>query len=118
MQHVADDHYFYDPMNPSDPRTNINAKNPRLTNESRLNNGVNTEFYRYKGDYVKLKNIQIGYTLPSKWTRKVKMDKLRLYVSGENLLTLTNYPGLDPEMGTSVNYPLMKQYAIGAQISF
>ena len=46
------------------------------------------------------------------------MDKLRLYVSGENLLTLTNYPGLDPEMGTSVTYPLMKQYAIGAQISF
>ena len=118
MQSVADDHYFYDPMNPEDPRTNINAKNPRLTNESRLNNGVNTEFYRYKGDYLKLKNLQIGYTLPSKWTRKLKMDKFRVYVSGENLLTLTNYPGLDPEMGTSVTYPLMKQYAIGAQISF
>ena len=46
------------------------------------------------------------------------VEKLRFYFSGENLLTITDYPGLDPEVGTSITYPLTKQFAFGLQLSF
>lgn len=117
-QRIADDHYFYDPENPSDPRTNINASYPRLTDQTQRNNSASSTFWMYKGDYLKLKNLQIGYTLPKQMTSKLLISKFRVYLSGENLLTLTQFPGLDPEIGTAVTYPLIRQYAIGAQITF
>ena len=83
-----------------------------------LSNGTKSTFYKYKGDYIKLKNLQIGYTLPQKWVKTIRMNKIRVYASGENLLTITQFPGLDPEMGASVTYPLTRQFAIGAQITF
>ena len=49
---------------------------------------------------------------------KVYIQNLRLYVTGENLLTITPYPGLDPEIGSSVSYPTMRQYAFGLNITF
>jgi len=52
-----------------------------------------------KGDYLKLKNLSFGYTLPQKYTRKIKMEKLRLYFSAQNLFTITRYSGNDPEIG-------------------
>ena len=115
---VADDHYFYNPDNPSDPRTNIGAAYPRLTYETDLGNALESDFYEYRGDYLKLKNIQIGYTLPEHITRKFFVRQLRFFVSGENILTLTGYPGLDPEKGSAIGYPLMRQYTAGAQITF
>ena len=52
-----------------------------------------------KGDYFKLKNLSVGYTFPSKWTTKAKINKLRLYFSAQNLFTITKYSGNDPELG-------------------
>lgn len=115
---VADDHYFYDPSAKDDLRTNIYATFPRLRNSSQGDNGLQSDFWLYKGDYFKLKNAQIGYTFPKKWMEKIRMDKIRVYLSGENLLTITQFPGLDPEIGTSVGYPLIRQYAVGLQVSF
>lgn len=115
---VADDHYFFDPENPSDERTNINGKYPRLTYNTQRDNALASDFWYYKGDYIKLKNIQVGYTLPAKLTQHVKVEKVRIYLSGENLLTITSYPGLDPEKLSSISYPLTRQFAIGAQITF
>ena len=115
---IADDHYFYNPENPEDARTNLTATYPRLTLDTVLSNGTKSTFYKYKGDYIKLKNLQIGYTLPQKWVKTIRMNKIRVYASGENLLTITQFPGLDPEMGASVTYPLTRQFAIGAQITF
>ena len=115
---VAYDHYFFDPNNPDDPRTNIKGKYPRLTEGTSLSNRETSDFYEYKGDYLKLKTVQLGYTLPAKWTAKAAMKQLRVFVSGENLLTLTSYPGLDPEKGTSIGYPLMRQVTFGAQVTF
>lgn len=112
---LADGRYFYDPENPNDSRTNINSKYPRLGAKS---TGSGSTFWEYKGDYLKLKNIQIGYTLPSSVTSKVKIDKLRIYATADNLFTITGYPGLDPEIGTDITYPLMKQYAFGIQLTF
>ncbi len=115
-QRIADNHYFYDPDNPSDSRTNINGKYPRLTTS--VKNNEISDWYEYKGDYFKLKNLTIGYTLPEKWTKKFYVSQLKFFVSGENLLTFTSYPGMDPEIGTDVAYPLMRQYTVGAQITF
>ena len=53
------------------------------------------------GSYMRLKNVAIGYTLPQRLIGRVGMDNLRVYVSGQNLLTLTGYSGLDPELGTN-----------------
>ena len=82
------------------------------------NTGTASEFWEYKGDYLKLKNIQLGYTFPSSLMRRIRIDKLRIYATADNIFTITDYPGLDPEIGTSITYPLMKQYAIGIQLTF
>ncbi|MCD8313017.1 MAG: TonB-dependent receptor [Bacteroidales bacterium] len=115
-QRIADDHYFYDPENPTDSRTNLNGKYPRFTNW--IKNNSQSDFYEYKADYFKLKNVTIAYTLPQNWTKKFYVQALKFYVSGENLATITSYPGMDPEIGTSIGYPLMRQYTLGAQITF
>jgi TonB-linked SusC/RagA family outer membrane protein len=59
-----------------------------------------TESSRYiqRGDYLRLKNTTLSYTLPSSVTSRLKMDRVRLYVTGQNLLTITNYTGWDPEV--------------------
>ncbi len=116
-QKVADDHYYYNPSDKSDPKNNIYGTYPRLYNGDDRNRAV-SDFYEYKGDYLKLKNVQLGYTLPEKWTGKFFVNELRFYVSGENLLTITKYPGMDPEMGSKIGYPLMRQVSFGAQVTF
>ncbi len=74
-----------------EPRVGINDPNN--------NNRVSDRFIE-DGSYLRLKNIQIGYTLPSNLLQKFDVSKLRFYVSGQNLLTATNYTGYDPEIGT------------------
>lgn len=118
MEHVADNHYFYDPELPDDSRTNIHGKYPRFTFGTSYNNASTSDFYEYRGDYVKLKNVQIGYTIPEWLTTKVLLNKLRAFVSMDNILTITNYPGQDPEIGADIKYPLMKQISFGIQASF
>ena len=63
-------------------------------------------------------NICLLYTSPQYITRKVKIEKIRLYASADNLKTWTKFPGMDPEIGTSITYPLMKQCAFGLQLTF
>jgi hypothetical protein len=55
-----------------------------------------------KGDYLKFKNLSIGYSLPKNITQKISIEKLRLFLSGQNLFTLTKYTGIDPEIGGDV----------------
>ena len=117
-ERVANNHYFFDPENPADARTNLKGAYPRLTFGTPGDNRQASEFYEYKGDYLKLKNVQIGYTLPSRITKKFYVQQLRFFVSGENLLTITDYPGLDPEKGSTIGYPLMRSVTFGAQITF
>lgn len=115
---VADDHYFYDPANPSDPRTNITGSYARLKyNGESINNAAN-DYYLYKADFIKLRNLQIGYTFNSKLTERLHVRNLRVYFSGENLLMFTKFPGADPEIGAGAKYPTMKQYAFGLNVGF
>ena len=67
---------------------------------------------------MKLKNLTLGYTLPSTLTDKVSAERVRVYLSGENLFTITSFPGHDPEMGASTNYPSLRQFAAGISVTF
>ncbi|ADV43664.1 TonB-dependent receptor [Bacteroides helcogenes] len=84
-----------------------------------------SDLYIKDGSYMRLKNIQLGYTLPQWLTQKVFVDRLRVYVAAENLLTFTKYDGLDPEIanGTSMGldkgiYPQARVFTFGLNISF
>ncbi|QNK61606.1 TonB-dependent receptor [Pedobacter sp. PAMC26386] len=122
---VANDHYYYNEANPADPANHINGRFPRLKNTTDVQNaGVASDFYLYNASYVKLKNLQIGYTLPQNLTKKAGMSRARLYVSGENLFTITKFPGIDPEIGVKeglyngASYPTMRQYSLGLNVTF
>lgn len=81
----------------------------------------NSTYFLQDASYLRLKNITLGYTLPASWTERVRVQKLRAYFSGDNLLTFTNYPGLDPERASSgnfVNYPQNKIYSLGLNVQF
>ena len=73
------------------------------------------------GSYFRLKNMQIGYTIPTNAIRKIGLQSCRLYLQGSNLLTATKYTGFDPEVGGSIdygNYPQARSFIFGANISF
>ena len=85
-----------------------------------------SDLYVQDGSYLRLKNIQLGYTLPEFLTKKILISQLRLYVAAENLLTLTNYRGFDPEIssgGTSLGvdygvYPQARTFLFGVNLKF
>jgi TonB-linked SusC/RagA family outer membrane protein len=117
---IANDHYYYDPENPTDPRTNISSKNPRLTyNYGSEQNRSYSTLWLYKGDYLKLKNVTIGYKLPTSLLRKASLQEVRLFVSGDNLLCITDFPGMDPEYNSTTNYyASLRQYSFGLNVKF
>jgi len=117
-QDVANDHYFYDPENPSDPRTNINSQNTRLTIGGTAQTETSSQLWLHNGNYLKLKNLTVGYTFPSKWMQKLYVQNLRIYATGENLLTITKFKGLDPEMAAGNGYFPIRQYAFGINVTF
>lgn len=100
------------------------SANPGGSIPNPFGNPINTDNnsrYIESGSYLRLKNVQIGYTLPSKWTEKIKMSRCRIYLSGSNLFTLTNYSGYDPEVGGGVdygNYPQSRTFMLGVNINF
>lgn len=105
---------------------NTNTSVPRaVLGDPNGNNRASTRFLE-KGDYLRLKTIQLGYTLPKDISQRLNLVRTRIYVSAENLVTLTNYSGLDPEIGktnvldTGVDrmlYPQTKKVLIGLQLS-
>lgn len=85
------------------------------------NNRVSDRFLE-DGSYLRLKNISLGYTLPSQLTKKAAMQQVRLSVSAQNLFTITRYTGLDPEVSGSGNdnnvYPVTRNFTFGLNITF
>jgi len=116
---IADNHYYYNDANPSDPKNNISGNFPRVKYSDNIDNAAST-YWLYDASYIRLKNLQIGYTFSKKMMGVAGnyISQARLFVSGENLLTITRFPGPDPEIGTAVGYPTMKQYAFGVNVSF
>lgn len=82
---------------------NTSTTTPRVVDGDPNQNGRISSYFVESGSYLRLKNIQLGYTIPDKFMQKVRMQKVRVYVAGQNLLTWTKYSGLDPEIGAS-NY--------------
>lgn len=79
---------------------------PRFTWTDTNNNYRISDLYIEDGSHMRLKNLQIGYTLPSKVLGKIKAEKWRFYVSGENIFTFTKYTGVDPEIGAESPFNL------------
>ncbi len=99
---------------------NRNGSWPRLNGNSSTDSGNRSEstFWLDNMAYLRMKNLQVGYNLPKRWLQRIKLDNLRVYGSFENLFTITNYRGLDPEKtgNKSDAYPLSKTYSIGINI--
>lgn len=100
-----------------DATTNFNSDIPALTAVNRNDEGRGSDYFIEDGSYVKLKNIQLGYTLPKDLSEKVKMRNLRVYVQGQDLFTITNYSGADPE-GLGYPYPLPRTLTFGFNVGF
>lgn len=94
------------------------ARYPRLLASSDTRNTQPSDAYVFDKSYLRVKNIQLGYTLPQSLARKILVDKLRIYCSLENPFTFTDFIGLDPEIDSRVNYPTIKQYSFGLNLTF
>ena len=100
---------------------------PRMTSANPNSNWRSSDLYIKDGSYLRLKSAQVGYTLPAHLTNRISVQKLRVYVSADNLLTFTKYDGFDPEIAsggyTTIGidrgiYPQARTISVGANISF
>lgn len=89
---------FADILDRFHPVNNPNGSLPHVTVKNN-NNIAMSDLYVEKGDYLRLKNLTIGYTFDKELLKSLRIQKLRLYVTMQNLLTFTSYKGLDPELG-------------------
>ena len=103
---------------------NTNADYPRLTTyaaRAAWNYG-NNDFMLQNSRYIRLKSLIVGYTLPKQWTRKVKLEKVRVYFSGNDLWEATSIKdGFDPEMGEVSQisgYPFYRTWSFGVNVGF
>jgi TonB-linked SusC/RagA family outer membrane protein len=100
--------------------TNPNGKMPRLIDATSHNNFHPSDFYVHNAAYLRIKTLQIGYTIPSKISKIAGLSKTRIYFSGNNLFTFHHMPkGWDPEqsMGYSNNYPIVGTKVFGLDIT-
>ena len=97
---------------------NQSSNIPALTTDDGGRNTVANDFWLQNASYLKLRNLTLGYTLPQKWTNKFFVSRMRVYFTGENLLTFTSFDGLDPETGSAYNYPNMRRFMFGVSVTF
>lgn len=110
-------------------------ENTNIEGHDALGTQRNSSQWVEDGSYIRVKNITLGYNLPSKFLKKLKIDAVRVYVTGTNLFTFTKYTGFDPEANNAssiasgnntgpftgfdlASYPSQKQYTIGLDITF
>ena len=99
-----------------------NAINPRLYYDmGGTRNTRASSYYLRNASYLRLKNLMLGYTFPSEWTKKFAVNRLKVFFSGDNLLTFTPYKGLDPENdrdGSFLAYPQNRILSLGVNVEF
>ncbi|MCP9765681.1 SusC/RagA family TonB-linked outer membrane protein [Lacihabitans soyangensis] len=109
--------------------TNPSTNEPRVTEADPNNNYRFSDRYVQDGSYLRFKNITLGYSLPASILAKIKIHTLRLYASGDNILTITKYKGYDPEVGSYynnslaygvdvANYPTARTLRLGLNAGF
>ncbi len=112
LQVIADDHWSLE--NP-DPK----AFWPRLTDRSLANNEVTSTWWMRDGAFLRMKQLELGYTIPEVITQKVGITNARFYTSGTNLFVFSKFKLWDPEMaGNGFQYPIQKVFNLGVQLSF
>jgi len=110
------------------PNSTNDAHFPKL-NTANASNILFSDRYVEDGSYLRLKNVQLGYTLPEKLSKSMNIQKFRIYVGATNLLTFTKYTGFDPEIGTGyygsldlgidrATYPQARTFLLGFNLSF
>jgi len=106
---------------------NTNTTVPRAIFNDPNGNLKESDRFLENGNFLRMRQLQLGYTLPASLTRKAYIENLRFYVSAENLFTITNYKGVDPEfsranvLNTGIDrliYPFTRSFTIGAQLTF
>lgn len=117
--------FFKSTLNAWTPE-NPNTSMPRAVIGDPNQNARESTRFLEDGDFIRLRNIQIGYTLPKSVSKKIRIDKLRFYVSAHNLATWTKYSGIDPEFsrapintGTDAHvFPFTRSWTFGMQLTF
>lgn len=110
--------------NGTDPRLAVNQSNDPTVS---LNNMAQTDRWLENGSYIRIRNVELAYLLPSSALSRISFSNARIYISGQNLLTITKYKGLDPDVqGTGIisrgfdagNWPSSRIISVGIQAEF
>ncbi|MEO8110892.1 MAG: TonB-dependent receptor [Ginsengibacter sp.] len=119
---------LYDSWLPDGSRPDAKTPVAELTSGTGFSdNAVVNSYYVEKASYFRLRNLQIGYTIPVAVSSKAKISKLRIYIQGTNLFTITKYTGINPDIQSTDDrsasidigsYPIVKQYLVGANVVF
>ena len=97
--------------------------------DSPNNNYRSSDLWVEDASFLRARNVQLGYTLPQKWTKKIAVQRFRVYVQAENLFTITKYTGCDPEVtggngfGSDLGvdrgvYPQSRTFSVGVNLNF
>lgn len=105
------------------PETAATARFPRIAVSNNGNNNSNSDFWLRSGDFLKLRTVELGFSLPQTVTGRLHVKNARLFLGGFNLLTISPLKGfnIDPETptaGMASNYPYMKTYTLGLNVKF
>lgn len=125
IQNISEQYY----QNAWTPQNHSNTYAAITTNDNVSQNSVPSSAYIENGSFLKLKNLTVGYSLPQDFVKKLAVTKVRLYVSTQNLFTITSYKGLDPEVGMQGGnatqngvdngiYPSSRFYTVGINATF
>ncbi|WP_166664872.1 TonB-dependent receptor [Pedobacter metabolipauper] len=110
LQAIADSHW-------TEENQNVYALWPRLSTTAMNNNTQTSTYWLRNGSFLRLKQVELGYTLNKSFTRRIKVDALRLYVSGTNLFKVSSFNLWDPEMGgNGLAYPLQRVFNFGLKL--
>ncbi len=103
-----------------------NATYPRITAANSGNNRVESDFWLQSMNYLRFKNMQLGYNIPARLLKRLGVDRIRIYGTAENLFTVSSWKGVDPEKSTLGNgfqsfnddpFPILKSYSVGVNVS-
>ncbi|MBB5438050.1 TonB-linked SusC/RagA family outer membrane protein [Pedobacter sp. AK017] len=112
MQTIADDHW-------SETNRNIEAFWPRLSEYTISNNNQTSTHWLRDGTFIRLKQAEIGYTLPERLSKRARMSMMRVYLSGTNLFYISKFKMWDPEMGgLGLGYPVQRVFNLGLNVKF
>ena len=120
LQGITDNRWSSSDISGTKETENPNAPYPRLSYGYNLNNQQSSSFWLRNGRFLRLKNLDIGYTLPKPMVNTIHLESVRIYISGQNLITWSPFKLWDPELDSRQRgqiYPITRSFTAGIQIS-